>query len=84
MCPPAATEKIKNLPTTVNEAGSSTDETLLRAHQFLTSIIKENKQSIGGSEDETGIAISDGHKPRFNSPVMDHCDAETLEQFILE
>ena len=27
--------------------------------------------------------IADGHKSRFNSYVMDHCDASNLDQFIL-
>ena len=45
----AVAEKIKNLLIAASEAGSFTGETLLRAYQFLTSIIKENKQNIGRS-----------------------------------
>ena len=73
----------KDLLITVNKAGSSTGETLRRAYQFLTSIIKENNYNIGRSKDETDIFISGGHKSRFNSSVMDHCNAKNLEQFIL-
>ena len=81
MCPPAAEEKIKNLFISVNEKGCTTGETLLAAYKELTTIIAEKKK--GQTETETDIVIADGHKSRFNSNVMEHCEVNFLDQFIL-
>ena len=81
MCPPVAAEKIKNLLISVNERGSTTGETLHAAYKQLTAIIEENKEDNDGSE--TDIIIADGHKSRFNPRVMEHCDENSLGQFIL-
>ena len=83
MCPPAAAEKIKNLLISVNDSGCSTGETLHAAYQELTNIIVSMKQTKGSNVDETDVVIADGHKSRFNLKVMDHCDDNRLDQFIL-
>ena len=79
MCPTAAEKKIRNLLISVNEKGCSTGETLLAAYKELTTIIAKKK----GQTEQRDIIIADGHKSRFDGKVMDHCDGNFLEQFIL-
>jgi hypothetical protein len=81
MCPPVEAENINNLLVSVNEKGSTTGETLHAAYKYLTIIIAERKGNTEGSN--TDIIIADGHKSRFNSQVMEHCDENFLSQFIL-
>ena len=81
MCPPVAAEKINNLLVSVNEKDSTTGETLHAAYKYLTTIIAERKGNTEGSN--TDITIADGHKSRFNSQVMEHCNENFLSQFIL-
>ena len=80
MCPPAAADKIKNLLISVNQKGCSTGETLLSAYKELTTIIDQKKAHPGT---ETDLLIADGHKSWFNGKVMDYCESNNLEQYIL-
>ena len=36
-----------------------------------------------GHTEQSDIIIADGHKSRFDGKVMDHCESNFLEQFIL-
>lgn len=53
---------------------------MLSAYKELSAIIAKKKDQ---TEMGTDIVIADGHKSRFNGKVMDHCENNFLEQFIL-
>ena len=82
MCPKEAVEKIPNLLVSVEEKGCSTGATILEAYKELSKVIDTKRE--GESDNvQVHVIISDGHKSRFDPKVMQLCEDNGLEQFIL-
>ena len=79
VCPAAAEEKIKYLLLSVNEKGNF----IFWQHTSTSTLIAEKKQGHTSTEIKTDIVIAEGHKSRFNAKVMEHCEINLLDQFIL-